>query len=166
MCWPWDSTWTIWRKVFSCLRFTMASCARWRPIIMSRTYRALEPLFPCLYSVREEEEDKNSSIFFPSVFFFVFVVVSLFIIFFMDMFHIIMHMCFRNGDIRVIRPLTYCRERLLRGYAKVMRFPVINDNCPACFAQPKVRRRTWQVFLFFNFGFIFCFWSLCRSVHE
>jgi tRNA 2-thiocytidine biosynthesis protein TtcA len=46
-----------------------------------------------------------------------------------------------KGDIRVIRPLTLCRERMLREYAKVMQFPVINENCPACFAQPKERAR-------------------------
>ena len=43
------------------------------------------------------------------------------------------------GDVRVIRPLAYCRERATRGFADAMRLPVIADNCPACFAGPTER---------------------------
>eukprot|EP00455_Lapot_gusevi_P001469 TRINITY_DN10588_c0_g1_i4.p1 TRINITY_DN10588_c0_g1~~TRINITY_DN10588_c0_g1_i4.p1 ORF type:complete len:147 (-),score=45.74 TRINITY_DN10588_c0_g1_i4:25-435(-) len=50
-----------------------------------------------------------------------------------------------NGDIRVIRPLIYVRERLTREYSKAFAFPVINENCPACFAQPKERARVKSV---------------------
>lgn len=46
-----------------------------------------------------------------------------------------------TGDVRIIRPLAYCRERLTREYAKVMDLPVINENCPACYEAPKERAR-------------------------
>jgi len=45
------------------------------------------------------------------------------------------------GDIRVIRPLVYVRERQTAEFAKVARLPVIADTCPACFAQPTQRAR-------------------------
>ena len=46
-----------------------------------------------------------------------------------------------QGDIRVIRPLVCTRERVLREYSKAFNLPVINENCPACFQQPKERAR-------------------------
>lgn len=46
-----------------------------------------------------------------------------------------------KGDIRVIRPLVLTRERVTREYAKVFKLPIINENCPACFQQPKERAR-------------------------
>jgi selenocysteine lyase/cysteine desulfurase/tRNA(Ile)-lysidine synthase TilS/MesJ len=49
------------------------------------------------------------------------------------------------GDIRVIRPLVYVRERSLRDFADVSKLPVIEDNCPACFAAPTERYRTKQL---------------------
>jgi tRNA 2-thiocytidine biosynthesis protein TtcA len=42
------------------------------------------------------------------------------------------------GDLRVIRPLAFVRERQTREFARTMQFPVIHENCPACFSQPKV----------------------------
>jgi tRNA(Ile)-lysidine synthase TilS/MesJ len=45
------------------------------------------------------------------------------------------------GDLNVIRPLIYCRERLMTGFAKSANLPVINENCPACFEEPKERAR-------------------------
>lgn len=45
------------------------------------------------------------------------------------------------GDISVIRPLVYCRESLMTEYAKSANLPVINENCPACFEEPKERAR-------------------------
>jgi len=45
------------------------------------------------------------------------------------------------GDISVIRPLIYCRERLMTDFAKTANLPVINENCPACFEHPKERAR-------------------------
>lgn len=45
------------------------------------------------------------------------------------------------GDISVIRPLVYCRESLMTDFAKTANLPVINENCPACFEEPKERAR-------------------------
>lgn len=45
------------------------------------------------------------------------------------------------GDISVIRPLVYCRESLMTEFAKSANLPVINENCPACFEEPKERAR-------------------------
>jgi hypothetical protein len=42
-------------------------------------------------------------------------------------------------DVRVVRPLSYARERATRAYADALRLPVIADNCPACFAGPTER---------------------------
>ena len=41
-------------------------------------------------------------------------------------------------DLRVIRPLIYVREKDLRQFAESRRLPIIPENCPACFEQPKV----------------------------
>jgi tRNA 2-thiocytidine biosynthesis protein TtcA len=43
------------------------------------------------------------------------------------------------GDLRVIRPLVYVRERQTHAYARAMRLPIIGDNCPACFRMPTER---------------------------
>ena len=45
------------------------------------------------------------------------------------------------GDVSVIRPLVYCRESLMTEFAKAENLPVINENCPACFEEPKERAR-------------------------
>lgn len=44
-----------------------------------------------------------------------------------------------DGDVRVIRPFVYVRERQLRDFANEAELPVIKDNCPACFAKPTQR---------------------------
>ena len=44
------------------------------------------------------------------------------------------------GDVRVIRPLVYARERQLRDFAGAAQLPVIRDNCPACFSMPMQRQ--------------------------
>ncbi|MGC9127827.1 MAG: ATP-binding protein [Acidithiobacillus sp.] len=49
------------------------------------------------------------------------------------------HYRVREGDLRVIRPLAYCRERQTRDFAEAMALPVIPENCPACFAHPTER---------------------------
>ena len=41
------------------------------------------------------------------------------------------------GDIEVIRPLAYLREVATRDFAKAAALPVINENCPACFEEPR-----------------------------
>ena len=43
-----------------------------------------------------------------------------------------------EGDLRVIRPLVYIREKALRDFAETQKLPIIPENCPACFEQPKV----------------------------
>lgn len=44
------------------------------------------------------------------------------------------------GDVRIIRPLVYVRERQLRAFSEEVRLPVIRDNCPACFHMPTQRQ--------------------------
>jgi len=44
------------------------------------------------------------------------------------------------GDLRVIRPLVYVRERQTREFAENACLPVIRDNCPACFSMPTQRQ--------------------------
>jgi tRNA(Ile)-lysidine synthase TilS/MesJ len=48
---------------------------------------------------------------------------------------------YRNdaGDVRVIRPLAYCRERQMRAFAERAALPVVPDSCPACFQMPTRR---------------------------
>lgn len=43
------------------------------------------------------------------------------------------------GDLRVIRPLVYVRERQLADFAASARLPVVPDSCPACFRTPTQR---------------------------
>eukprot|EP00980_Cylindrotheca_fusiformis_P001999 scaffold443_cov125-Cylindrotheca_fusiformis.AAC.48 len=45
------------------------------------------------------------------------------------------------GDLSVIRPLVYARESLMTDFAKSANLPIINENCPACFEEPKERAR-------------------------
>jgi len=44
-----------------------------------------------------------------------------------------------RGDIRVIRPLVYCRERQTADFARAAKLPVVPDSCPACFSAPTRR---------------------------
>ena len=44
-----------------------------------------------------------------------------------------------KGDIRVIRPFIYARERQTAAFAKTAPLPVIHENCPACFGMPTER---------------------------
>jgi tRNA 2-thiocytidine biosynthesis protein TtcA len=45
-----------------------------------------------------------------------------------------------DGDLRIIRPLVYVRERLTRDFAHNNQLPVIPDSCPACFSMPTQRQ--------------------------
>jgi tRNA 2-thiocytidine biosynthesis protein TtcA len=49
------------------------------------------------------------------------------------------------GDLRVIRPLVYVRERQTRAFANAMKLPVIGENCPACFHMPTQREHMKQL---------------------
>ena len=44
-----------------------------------------------------------------------------------------------EGDVTVIRPAVYLREKALRDFSYEAGLPVINENCPACFEAPKER---------------------------
>jgi tRNA 2-thiocytidine biosynthesis protein TtcA len=50
------------------------------------------------------------------------------------------HYRVRAGDLRVIRPLVYVRERQTRDFAAGNQLPVILDSCPACFSMPTERQ--------------------------
>lgn len=49
-----------------------------------------------------------------------------------------------DGDLRIIRPLIYVRERQTAAFAKAAGMPVIMENCPACFARPAQRQNMKQ----------------------
>ncbi len=49
------------------------------------------------------------------------------------------------GDIRIIRPLAYARERQTAEYAASANLPIIPDSCPACFSAPGQRVRMKQL---------------------
>ena len=55
------------------------------------------------------------------------------------------HYTIDAGDLRVIRPLVYVRERQLADYASAAGLPVIPDNCPACFSKPTRREHMKQL---------------------
>ena len=45
----------------------------------------------------------------------------------------------QDGDIRIIRPMIYVRERQTTDFAQQVELPVIPDSCPACFSMPTER---------------------------
>lgn len=51
----------------------------------------------------------------------------------------------KEGDVRIIRPLVYVRERQTAEYAKESLLPVIPDSCPACFGMPTEREHMKQL---------------------
>lgn len=51
------------------------------------------------------------------------------------------------GDIRIIRPLVYCRETQTGGFARDAELPVIPDSCPACFDMPTQRQHMKDLLL-------------------
>jgi tRNA 2-thiocytidine biosynthesis protein TtcA len=51
------------------------------------------------------------------------------------------HYVIDAGDLRVIRPLIYARERQTRDFARNAGLPVIHENCPACFSMPMQRQQ-------------------------
>ena len=55
------------------------------------------------------------------------------------------HYTVDEGDLRVIRPLVYARERQLKAFAQAAKLPVIEENCPACFSQPTQREHMKQL---------------------
>ena len=69
-----------------------------------------------------------------------------------------------KGDIRVIRPLVYCRENLFLTFARENHLPVITDNCPACFAAPKERKRIKHLLAQQQHYFPNLFQSILKSI--
>lgn len=55
------------------------------------------------------------------------------------------HYTNRDGDVRIIRPLIYVRERQTADFAKNSELPVIPDSCPACFSMPTEREHIKQL---------------------
>lgn len=49
------------------------------------------------------------------------------------------HYVIDAGDIRVIRPLVYARERQCVDFAQAAALPVVPDSCPVCFQMPTQR---------------------------
>lgn len=49
------------------------------------------------------------------------------------------HYTIDAGDLRVIRPLAYARERQLRDFATEAELPIVIENCPACYTKPTQR---------------------------
>lgn len=52
-----------------------------------------------------------------------------------------------NGDIRIIRPLVYCRETQTGSFAQEAGLPIIPDSCPACFDMPTQRQHMKELLL-------------------
>ncbi len=50
-----------------------------------------------------------------------------------------------QGDLRIIRPLVYVRERQTAAFAENVQLPVVPDNCPACFSKPTERQHYKQL---------------------
>lgn len=55
------------------------------------------------------------------------------------------HYINKEGDLRIIRPLVYAREKELAHFAKEHNLPVIMENCPACFSKPTQREHMKQL---------------------
>jgi len=51
----------------------------------------------------------------------------------------------QDGDIRIIRPMVYVRERQTRDFAHEQNLPVVPDSCPACFDVPTQREHMKQL---------------------
>lgn len=68
------------------------------------------------------------------------------------------------GDLRVIRPLVYVRERQTRDFARQAGLPVIGDNCPACFRRPTQREHMKQLLAQEETGNKYLFKSLLSAM--
>ena len=55
------------------------------------------------------------------------------------------HYVIDAGDLRLIRPLVYVRERQLRAFAAAAGLPVVSDSCPACFRAPSEREHAREL---------------------
>ncbi len=57
------------------------------------------------------------------------------------------HYLNNSKDIRIIRPLIKVREADTKKFTLEQNIPVIEDNCPACYAKPQQRQRIKQLLL-------------------
>ena len=71
----------------------------------------------------------------------------------------------KEGDLKIIRPFVYTREKRLRNFAETKKLPVIAENCPACFENPKERHRIKQVLAQQELLFPRLYWSLKSAMH-
>jgi len=55
------------------------------------------------------------------------------------------HYTNNDGDLRIIRPFVYVRERMLADFARKNHLPIIWENCPACFSMPTQREHMKQL---------------------
>jgi len=68
------------------------------------------------------------------------------------------------GDLRVIRPLVYARERQTRDFSRMAELPVIVENCPTCFAKPTERQRMKNLLADLEMGDKHLFSSLLSAI--
>ncbi len=55
------------------------------------------------------------------------------------------HYVVNDGDLRVIRPLVYVREKQTADFSRKAKLPVIFENCPACYDAPTQREHMKQL---------------------
>ena len=70
-----------------------------------------------------------------------------------------------EGDLRIIRPLVYAREKNLRKFAEGKKLPIIAENCPACFEAPKERQRIKQLLAQQELLFPRLYWNLKTALY-
>lgn len=70
-----------------------------------------------------------------------------------------------EGDLRIIRPLVYVREKHLRQFAESRKLPVIPENCPACFEAPKERHRLKQLLAQQELLYPRLYWNLKTALY-
>ena len=70
-----------------------------------------------------------------------------------------------EGDLRIIRPLVYVREKQLRKFAEGNKLPIIAENCPACFEAPKERARIKQLLAQQELLFPRLYWNLKTALY-
>jgi tRNA 2-thiocytidine biosynthesis protein TtcA len=69
-----------------------------------------------------------------------------------------------NGEVRIIRPLVYARERQTASFAIEAGLPVIPDSCPACFDTPTQRQHMKELLANEEIGNKGLFKSLLTSI--
>merc|ERR1712203_292589 len=70
-----------------------------------------------------------------------------------------------EGDLRIIRPLIYAREKQLRKFAEGNKLPIIAENCPACFEAPKERARIKQLLAQQELLYPRLYWNLKTALY-